>query len=45
MGLFSALKSDSLKTSDRVNAFLDKFDKKANFTMVDGKSVKLKKIE
>ena len=45
MGLFTALKNDSLKTSDRVNAFLDKFDKKENFTMADGKSVKLKKIE
>ena len=45
MTVFTALKSDSLKTEDRVNAFLDKFDKEENFTMADGKAVKLKKID
>ena len=43
--MFAKLQTKDLKTEDRVNAFVDKFDGKQDFTKADGKSIKIKNIK
>ena len=43
--MFTKLQTKDLKTEDRVNAFVDKFDGKQDFTKVDGKTIKIKNIK
>ena len=43
--MFTKLQTKDLKTEDRVNAFVDKFDAKQDFTKVDGKTIKIKNIK